>query len=58
MEVHRARNQTLVIRLSAVERAELDALADLERISISDIVRRLIRTEHDAKIGKRKKGAK
>jgi hypothetical protein len=51
MEVHRNRNQTLVIRLREDERAELDALVDLERVSISDIVRRLVRVEYEKKIG-------
>jgi hypothetical protein len=56
MEIQqRTRNQTLVIRLNDVERAELDALAEHERVSISDIVRRLVRAEHDKKIGKKGK---
>lgn len=57
MEVHRKRVQTLVIRLSEAERAELDALAEYERVSISDVVRRLVRDAYERKVAP-KKGAR
>jgi len=42
---NRTREKNLVIRLLDEERAELDAVAQHERLSASDIVRRAIRAE-------------
>ncbi len=56
MEVqNRKRRELLTIRLSETERAELDALADHERVSISDVVRRLVRVEYEKKIKRGKR---
>jgi hypothetical protein len=44
----RARTKNLVIRLHPEERDELAALAEAERLSASDVVRRLIRREFAA----------
>jgi hypothetical protein len=51
MEVqNRKRRELLTIRLSETERAELDALAEHERVSISDVVRRLVRDAYEKKV--------
>ena len=60
MDTNRTRQKNLVIRLSNDERAELDAVAEHERLTASDIVRMAIRRMYVDRFGekKAKKGAR
>ena len=44
---NRARTHSLLIRLSDLERAQLDAVAAREQMNVSEYVRWIVRREHD-----------
>ena len=44
-EIERSRSKHLVIRLRDDEREEVDAMAEHDRVNISDVIRRALRAE-------------